>query len=68
MKPLQNCPSDRDIHCMRRLLIEVEKSLRNARRFSEKKQMYSCERTLLHMISHAQTLTESLKSKKPGFA
>lgn len=68
MKNLHMSPSDVDILRMRRLLNMVERSLQNARRFSKKKRMYSCERTLLHMISHTQTLSESLKSKKPGFA
>jgi hypothetical protein len=68
MKNLHMSPSDVDILRMRRLLNIVEKSLQNARRFSKKKRMYGCERTLLHMISHALTLGESLKSKKPGFA
>jgi hypothetical protein len=60
--------SDVDILRMRKLLNTVEKSLQHARRFSRDRGLYNCERTLLHMISHKQTLNESLKSKKPGFA
>jgi len=68
MRNLHKSGSDPDILRMRKLLNMVQKSLQNARRFSKKKKMYNCERTLLHMIGHAQTLSESLKSKKPGFA
>ena len=60
--------SDVDILRMRKLLNTIEKSLQHARRFSKDRRLYNCERTLLHMISHTQTLNESLKSKKPGFA
>ena len=57
-----------DLSRMKELLELVERSLVHAEKFSKVKGFRSCERTLLHMISHAQTLKESLKSKEPGFA
>ena len=57
-----------DLTRMKHLIETVERSLMKAELFSKEKGFRSCERTLLHMISHAQTLNESLKSKKPGFA
>ncbi len=61
-------PSKSDLTHMRLLLETVERSLLKAEWFSKDKGFRSCERTLLHMISHVQTLNESLRSKKPGFA
>ena len=61
-------PTKSDLIRMKRLLEAVARSLTNAERFSKDRRFRSCERTLLHMISHAQTLNESLRSKKPGFA
>lgn len=60
--------AESDLTRMKRLLETVERSLVKAELFSKDKGFRSCERTLLHMISHAQTLHESLRSKKPGFA
>jgi hypothetical protein len=61
-------PSDADLDKMRRLLRTLDKSLDAAEAFSRTKGFNGCQRTLLHMISHAQTLAESLRSEKPGFA
>jgi len=60
--------SKSDLARMKRLLESVEVSLLKAEHFSKVKGFRNCERTLLHMISHVQTLTESMRSKKPGFA
>jgi hypothetical protein len=61
-------PTESDLARMEKLLETIEKSLLKAETFSKNQGFQSCERTLLHMISHLQTLNESLKSKKPGFA
>ena len=60
--------AESDLSRMKGLLRSVERSLMRAEEFSKHKGFRNCERTLLHMISHAQTLKESLKSKEPGFA
>jgi len=60
--------TESDLTRMKELLELVERSLVRAEKFSKGKRFRSCERTLLHMISHAQTLKESLRSKEPGFA
>jgi len=60
--------AESDLSRMKGLLQSVERSLMRAEEFSKRKGFRNCERTLLHMISHAQTLKESLKSKEPGFA
>jgi len=61
-------PLTSDLTRMKVLLESVELSLMRAEKFSKGRGFRNCERTLLHMISHAQTLKESLKSAKPGFA
>jgi hypothetical protein len=60
--------SNGDLDKMRKLLKDLENSLRTAEAFSRTRGFYGCQRTLLHMISHAQTLAESLRSETPGFA
>ena len=61
-------PTESDLARMKSHLEAVERSLLKAETFSKNQGFRSCERTLLHMISHVQTLNESLKSKRPGFA
>ena len=61
-------PSQSDLTRMKLLLETTERSLLKAERFSKAKGFRSCERTLLRMIGHVQTLNESMRSKKPGFA
>ena len=53
---------------MAKMLDEIHVSLKKAAAYSNRNGLYGCERTLLHMISHIQTMREQLTETDPGFS
>lgn len=50
-----------------KILEEVSELLRKGIESSRRSGLLGCERTLLHMLSHAQTILEGLSESDPGF-
>jgi len=67
-KPRTYNSSSTNLRRMKSSLEEIERGLVSAEMIARNSHFKGCERTLLHMISHVQTLKESLKSTRPGFA
>jgi len=61
-------PSKEEVEEMMEMLSGINASLKKAAHYSSQHGFHGCERTLLHVVSHIQTLQEGLSDTEPGFS
>jgi DNA polymerase sigma len=61
-------PSKKEVEEMKKFVSEISSSLKKATQYSGQHGFHGYERTLLHVISHIQTIQEGLSETDPGFS